>query len=1795
MPQITFRIPGVEAPEAAAPFGPAGKPQPTSVFVLGGARAEGGQTDHTVNSDTVVEVELENGLRFWVGAERFRDEVLNPGSVRGAAADVVVVPTALPGGEDSRGIVGRLILKTLKFFDVDLPGFAAKTVCRNWEDRCLRIKEDQASALTRVEKSNAFKLVEVGDLAPGDKPMLLFLHGTASSTQGSFGELWQGSNLASLQKLFSAYDDILALEHRSLTESPIRNALDVVDSLPAGARLHLVSHSRGGLVGELLCRGDTVEGGEPFSEADMAMFAKLQNDSPQQADDLRKLNNALLEKRIKVERFVRAACPARGTTLASGRFDLFLSGLLNQLERVPIFKHIVFDVLFELALEVAKQRLEPDVLPGLEAMVPGRPLVKLLNGTGAPMRGRLRVIAGDIEGNSLGSLFKTLLTDAFYLHDHDLVVNTASMFGGSERRGGAAYYFRRGSDVSHFSYFQNSDSVERLVAALTLPAEEDDGFKRFEVRASDHVPPYPDARAPRAVRAQKRGAAFLLPGIMGSHLKVGDNRIWFDFFDLAGGGLERLKVDATQVEAEAPIAFYYGRMRNALDADYDVVEFPYDWRLSLAQAARRLAASLGAKLDEMEGKNQPVHVVAHSMGGLVVRAMIAGHPEVWQRLCRHKEARLVMLGTPNAGSHSIGLVLTGRDKVIRMLETMDFRHDMKGVLDIVREYPGVLELLPNDLRNGPGWEALWSADTENEKWDKPDPARLDAASAIWSGMNASGQPDPARTYYVAGRDDRTPTGIEAVQVGQDTTLQFTFTSQGDGRVPWATGIPNGVKAWYAESAHGDLCNDETVADAVLDILERGETRRLGDTPPVMRGAAEMRVALPTAPACLYPSFEEVTAAALGARFHLPAAGAKRKIRVSLTHGNLAYAKYPVLVGHYQGDTLVSAEAHLDRVFNGRLSAALRLGLYPGAENTAEVFLNRAGRPSGAIVVGLGQIGVLAPGDLERAVSRGVCDYGAVVADGARERGTPDTALDHPGLSVLLVGTNSAGVGVRDAVSAILRGIARGVDRLEQSGLAHIPQLEEIELIELYEDRAILAAHALQAVRADVVTGARFEISSTVQVERRRGGRARAYCDEDKGWWQRLQIVEDKQGRLAFNLLTDRARAESFIQPTQRKLVDQFIAEAARTGAGDPGLTATLYEMVIPNDLKEYAPEQRDIVLVVNDASARYPWELMREGRAGGNTPPLSVAAGMLRQLQSVEFRKKIVYANGLKALVVGDPDLGKENKEFKQLAGAREEAKAVGRLLDRRGYDVAESVGENACDIMSKLHAGAYRILHLAGHGAYNFPLKVDCEYCGGEDKREVKTISGMVIGPDLFLTPADIRQLRAVPELVFINCCHLGKVEDRSGRQNPADLPMLAANLATELIRMGVRAVVAAGWEVDDTSAKEFAERFYEAMLAGRPFGEAVKEARKAIYRGMGGNNTWGAYQCYGDPAYRLEEGGAAASEEFDASYNLPSEALVELRNLAADATTATAEKQESIRKGVESVERGLPSDWLEMGDIRAALGFAYGDLGDFDKAIPHYQAALKADDGKAPLKAAEQLANLEARLAVKRVQAGAPYSEVRQDFDEAAKRIRSMIETYGESVERHIMLGSVYKRQALAQLVSGVDTRQALEAAQESYDDAARMYQERTGEIYPYPVLYASALAIIRHKTGQIENVPLEFKQRIDLAAKAGEEDDKAEPQYWSAITKAESQLVLGLAGDDLSSKLDAIVQGYLDAQKHDGSARELKSVREHLDFLYAFMERVAESKLAQSGKKRVKVAGGRESDGGLQALGEIRRRVR
>ncbi|MEZ5628492.1 MAG: hypothetical protein R3E34_13370 [Rhodocyclaceae bacterium] len=70
-------------------------------------------------------------------------------------------------------------------------------------------------------------------------------------------------------------------------------------------------------------------------------------------------------KQLRVIRFVRVACPARGTTLAAGRLDRWLS-VLDFAAGGGLFGEAL-----DFLLAVVKARTDPRTLPGVEAMMPG--------------------------------------------------------------------------------------------------------------------------------------------------------------------------------------------------------------------------------------------------------------------------------------------------------------------------------------------------------------------------------------------------------------------------------------------------------------------------------------------------------------------------------------------------------------------------------------------------------------------------------------------------------------------------------------------------------------------------------------------------------------------------------------------------------------------------------------------------------------------------------------------------------------------------------------------------------------------------------------------------------------------------------------------------------------------------------------------------------------------------------------------------------------------------------------------------------------------------------------------------------------------------------------------------------------------------------------------------------------------------------------------------------------------------------------------------------------------------------
>jgi pimeloyl-ACP methyl ester carboxylesterase len=1746
----------------------------------------------TTTGDDVVELILEDGLKLYTSMERLQGEIIPQDQQRGGDSHELTIPRQLVfTSVRSRGQDG-LIVEAIRLLDVKgklvdhITGKAAALTARKLAAR-MEDKLVGDGSVIRISSANhenkddsAFPEVTLEDIDTS-RPVLLFLHGTASSTAGSFSELWTRTNDNTWKNIKEHYgDNILALQHRTLTESPIDNAVRLLEILPENATLHLVSHSRGGLVGELLCRGQLSDSHEPFSAEDIelfdadvfsdlpAIFKEASKDYQHHKAQLGRLNTLLIEKQPDVQRFVRVACPARGTTLASGKLDIYLSGILNVIGLIPFLKASpVYGFLKTFTLAVARERTRPEQLPGLEAMMPGSPLIALLNTAPVSSRAPLAVIEGDIVPTGILKKIALFFLDQFYESDHDLVVNTPSMDGGARRFATVPVLFDQGKDVNHFQYFSNKRTRQGMLAALTESTSPPSGF---QLRTQK---PRAIARSvPRGRVSGEVPTVFILPGLSGSHLAVEGNKIWVDPFDLVRGKFTRLEIGAANVTALEVVAGTYGNLADYLADTHEVIPFPYDWRRSVLEHGRTLAALVDERL---RNTNQPIRIIAHSMGGVVFRGMAAENPEVWERMKAREGSRVLMLGTPNRGSWSIPRIFARQDRLIKMLAAADLRHNHNELLNVLREFQGMLELLPLDDDDRVPGDAMW-ADFKaslGTKWNRPTKVLVKKAQQTWEKVKDKGL-EPTHVFYIAGQADETPADVK-IDNGTEKKIRFFSTAQGDGQVPWDTGIPEGSKHWYVDAVHGDIPDHEPAFEAMKEVLETGNTQRLATRPSISRGKAVLQEMLPDQ-IDIFPGEEAIYAASMGKAADESRAPRKRlrPLKVSVTHGDLCFTRYPVAVGHYQGDTIVSAEAALDTRLNKRLSKRQQLNLYPGPLQTNEILFGLEDDVfPGAVIIGLGEVGTLTPGSLTDTFREAVLRF---VITGMECDSFKNNFIK---LSSLLIGTGAGGIAPREAITSMLRAVTQA-NRLLAGPTYNIDQtVEAITFIELYEDVVVSAQHSLLSI-ADIP-----EFRGIVKVEPHvltgDGGRRRVSFHEDPDWWQRLRIESLKDGSMKITALTSGgARVDIRTQPIQKQSVEPFLKAMTRDTSVDAKVGRTLFELLLPREFKVHAPDNEDLVLIVDEGSAIYPWELLEYAGHDGDEP-MAGKSGLIRQLASHESDLANI-CNNRRALVIGDPLV--DDRDFIELPSAQNEADTVHKLLMDSGYDLPQDSWkkQTGAEILTALMTDEYQILHLAGHGVVDYPLaaeKVKDKDCNYIEEQEPTLVTGMVIGKDHILTPVEIRQMPATPAFVFINCCHLGST-DVKGRKYQDQPNKLAANLATQLIRQGVRAVIAAGWAVDDNAAQIFAESFYQAFLSGSAFGEAVKIARAQTYDKHPAVNTWGAYQCYGDPGYTLKDLGGTGSTRRERTYVSLSEYVTTTNNIAEQAKTASPADIRYLRDKLNKMANTIPAKWKADARLQESLGLAWGEVDEFAKAIEACKAAMGASKSCVSIRCVEQLANFEARHAVELFEqakqlpasdtdtkkqktdnerAQALKEQATNLVDDALNRINGLNTLFGVSVERLALIGSVHKRQAMIyrnnkqQLKASL--KRMLKAYKESHDKALISKEC----IDPYPMTNWLTTRWLLKEAGIDKSDKLDdFESLLDQAIKQTAVADPSinQEHFWDAIAETDCKLLYALKRVELDEKVDEIATKYLRIHRAASSPRQFNSVIEHLDFLKAMM---------------------------------------
>lgn len=935
-------------------------------------------------------------------------------------------------------------------------------------------------------------------------------------------------------------------------------------------------------------------------------------------------------------------------------------------------------------------------------------------------------------------------------------------------------------------------------------------------------------RLAAAVRRRRGGPRVLiLPGIMGSTLGARrgarDDVLWFDPVEIALGRLTRLALPSKRrIEPLGVLLSTYLRLKLALRAGgFDADFHPYDWRRSVADAGAALAERIGRERDA------PVHVVAHSMGGLVARAALSHRGTA-------RLGRVVQLGTPNGGAYAAVQALRGTYPLVRRLARLDLVHTAEELAEqVFVTLPGIAELLP--------LAADCSGFDPHAARDWPAGPRPAAAVLTTALRTRLGLPAPDERFaLIAGVGRETITGLRL----HSGRIELRRGPEGDGTVPLALARRPGLATWYSGAEHGRLPGDEQVIHATLEILERGSTTALpSDWTPARRRAVWEPDLAPTAPEpkifwedlsveekreFLHEFDASDAAPALlsegassGAAARPPATppSSRRPGRAVASRTALAFALGDIAATRSDAIVLGLFD-HVDPA-GAALSVDARLGgaireLARRRALTAQaggVFLLPA--PSGrlpwrhVVFAGLGDFARYGP-RVQRLAAANVARTLALA-------GIRDYAL-------VLWGTAS-GLDPAAAAAAQLEGLLDAY-----ADLAPRQRPRRVTLVSRSPRRLAAARSAMAAVLAG------HALARSLWLGPLPARRAPAPAAPAAVTPQSYLFVQEQGGELRAALLGTSAKGTALAAARRldARALERHLG-ALEEGIGGRALAEfgeRLGELLLPEPTREALPAVRDSPLVVvhDEPASRWPWETLH---VGGWAP--AADAGLSRRyaaenLSVVKWREERRLDRRLGVLLVVNPT--------GDLAGAEDEGARIRALFEGMGgadLTVLSRGEATRARLLDAFRSGRFDAIHYAGHAYFDAAAPAS---------------SGILCAGGRVLSGADLATLDAVPALVCFNACESGRLRGRPGVSRALGR---SAGFAEAFLRGGVASFIGTWWPVSDGAAARFAAALYGRLLAGASVGEAVQSARAAVRASRSGD--WANYLHYGSHDFWLKQ----------------------------------------------------------------------------------------------------------------------------------------------------------------------------------------------------------------------------------------------------------------------------------------------------------------------------------------------------
>jgi class 3 adenylate cyclase/TolB-like protein len=246
-------------------------------------------------------------------------------------------------------------------------------------------------------------------------------------------------------------------------------------------------------------------------------------------------------------------------------------------------------------------------------------------------------------------------------------------------------------------------------------------------------------------------------------------------------------------------------------------------------------------------------------------------------------------------------------------------------------------------------------------------------------------------------------------------------------------------------------------------------------------------------------------------------------------------------------------------------------------------------------------------------------------------------------------------------------------------------------------------------------------------------------------------------------------------------------------------------------------DQRFLRLHLDDDLVHLPWEIIFDGEKFLGE---RFAVGRIVAARAADLAPNQSAGGGI--VVVSNPsgDLEHAEREGRSIAG----------LFEQQDIPVTHLAGATTKQAFLDAVRGA-RLLHFAGHARTN-----------GDEP-------GLVFSDGSISLSELSEELKAsAPGFVFLNSCFAST--DRGWEESARGTGGFAAGLLT----LGTEHYLSPAWAIDDDDAAYFALRFYESVVRGASYGEAVRAARQQM-RAAGGKRpfSFASYVLYGEPRRAL------------------------------------------------------------------------------------------------------------------------------------------------------------------------------------------------------------------------------------------------------------------------------------------------------------------------------------------------------